>query len=69
MKLSDILKPGKDDKKLSLTKLVRSKQFKTMVAALSSKNNPKDENHNANDIMGDGQRSSTTINDNQQDLL
>ena len=55
MKLSDLLKPedGSEDKP-SLRKLVRSKAFKTMAKALAAKNNPKDEDHNEGDVMGDG---------------
>lgn len=77
MKLSDIIKPedsdilkpkGKTTERLR--DIVRSKGFKSMVRALSAKSNPKDENHDEGDVVGDGQRHSDTMDDNQtKDLM
>ena len=52
---SDLLKPVRGNNgKMTMRELVRSKSFKSMVKSLSSKNNPKDEDHNEYDLAGDG---------------
>ena len=71
MTLTDLLKPDEtettDD--MTLRKLVRQKSFKTMVRALSKKNNPGDGSRNTVDVVGDGGRDDSPAGTETTDLL
>jgi hypothetical protein len=59
MKLTDLLNTSENEPEhetSSLRKLVRQKSLKANLKTLSKKRNPKDENHNAIELVGDGTR-------------